>query len=54
MKKIFLAIVSVCLTVSLMGQNIKVEKPTVKKGNAFGQTAFPLTFSEATGRTLCS
>ena len=35
MKKIFLAIVSVCLTVSLMGQNIKVEKPTVKKGNAF-------------------
>lgn len=35
MKKIFLAIVSVCLTFSLMGQNIKLEKPTVKKGNAF-------------------
>ena len=27
--------ISVCLTVSLMGQNIKLEKPTVKNGNAF-------------------
>ncbi len=35
MKKIFLAITAICLTVTLMGQNIKLEKPTSKKGNAF-------------------
>lgn len=35
MKRIFLAVVSICLTVSLMGQNIKLEKPTAKKTSSF-------------------
>ena len=35
MKRIFLAVVSICLTVSLMGQNIKLEKPTAKKASSF-------------------
>ena len=35
MKKILLAIVSVCLAATVTAQNIKLEKPTSKKGNTF-------------------
>lgn len=35
MKRILLAIVSVCLAATVTAQNIKLEKPTSKKGNTF-------------------
>ncbi|MBR5398444.1 MAG: HEAT repeat domain-containing protein [Bacteroidales bacterium] len=35
MKRILLAIVSVCLAATVSAQNIKLEKPTSKKGNTF-------------------
>ena len=35
MKRILLAIISVCLAATVTAQNIKLEKPTSKKGNTF-------------------
>ena len=44
MKRIFLAVIWVCLAVSAVGQNIKLEKPTSKAGNAFAIVIDNATF----------
>lgn len=46
MKRLFLIAVSIFLTVSLMAQNIKIEKPTSKKGNTFAIVIDNTTFSK--------
>ncbi len=46
MRKIFLSIITILLSVSLMGQNIKLEKPTSKRGNAFAIVIDNTTYSK--------